>query len=126
MMHSDWSSQSHFQKRILIVENDFLLLDLYASHYRKAGYEVTTAESPHEGIIQARQLLPDVILFGELLPRYRGKTLLEHLHQDVRLSSVPVGTLFGKNCWCFLGSLEVREQAAQQQTMRTNKQLSGT
>ena len=47
---------------ILIVDDDERVRDLFATFLRTKGYEVREAESGREGLDQARQNPPDLVL----------------------------------------------------------------
>lgn len=65
--------------KIVIVEDDPNLIDLYAYEFRSAGFEVTKAEDGIQGLNQARKEKPNLILLDIMLPKLDGLTMLKEL-----------------------------------------------
>ncbi len=69
-------------KKILIVEDDIILLSTLADNFTKEGFEIIKAEDGEEGLASALNVKPDLILLDILLPKMDGITLLKKLRQD--------------------------------------------
>ncbi|OHA66811.1 MAG: hypothetical protein A3E07_01310 [Candidatus Wildermuthbacteria bacterium RIFCSPHIGHO2_12_FULL_45_9] len=77
-------------KKILIVEDEDLLIEMYEDVFERAGFEVFLATTPQEALEQTKRARPDLILLDILLPQESGITFLK-LKQDVpELASIPV------------------------------------
>ena len=61
------------QKKILFVDDDKFLLDMYALKFSKAGYEVKTADSTDGALKMLREgYAPDVMLCDIVMPGMDG------------------------------------------------------
>lgn len=78
------------KKRIIIVEDDAVLRDVLAEKLEKSGYVVDKAEDGVVAMEKIRQIKPDCVLLDILMPRKGGIEVLEDLHNDPTLSSIPV------------------------------------
>ena len=63
--------------RVLIVEDDELLREMYASKFELEGYDVLTANDGEEGLKTAISARPDLIILDNLMPLLTGIQLLE-------------------------------------------------
>ncbi|MCL5774747.1 MAG: response regulator [Patescibacteria group bacterium] len=77
-------------KRILIVEDDDSLRHIMHDNLAQAGYEVLTAPDGEEGLKQALEGKPDVILLDIMMPKVDGITMLKNYREKVPDSQVPV------------------------------------
>jgi DNA-binding response OmpR family regulator len=64
-------------KKILLIDDDKFLLDMYALKFAKAGYEVKTADSTDGGLKLIRGgYIPDVMLADIVMPGMDGLELV--------------------------------------------------
>jgi two-component system, OmpR family, alkaline phosphatase synthesis response regulator PhoP len=77
-------------KKILIVEDDEALLNLYEKKFSNSGYHVIRAEDGQIGVDKAREEDPDVILLDVMLPVMNGFEVLKNLSKDKTLEKTPV------------------------------------
>ena len=68
--------------KILIVEDDSFLLNMYATKFEMEGFEVIMAEDGEKGLRLAKKELPDMILLDILLPKMNGFEVLKALKED--------------------------------------------
>ncbi|MDX8401845.1 MAG: response regulator [Mariprofundaceae bacterium] len=80
-------------KRILIVDDNQLNLELAADVLEMHGFEVATAGSGQEGVERARQWRPDLILMDLRMPEISGLDALQMLKADEGTKDVPVAVL---------------------------------
>ncbi|OIP65259.1 MAG: hypothetical protein COV32_03330 [Candidatus Yonathbacteria bacterium CG10_big_fil_rev_8_21_14_0_10_43_136] len=78
------------KKRIIIVEDDAVLRDVLSEKLQKSGYVVDTAEDGIIAMEKIHAVKPDCVLLDILMPRKSGIEVLEDLHADPNLSSIPV------------------------------------
>ncbi len=78
------------KKRIIIVEDDAVLRDVLAEKLEKNGYIVDRAEDGIIAMEKIRAIKPDCILLDILMPRMGGIEVLEELHADAVLKTIPV------------------------------------
>ena len=69
-------------KKILIVEDDNFIADLYDRELTNDGFEVTVAKDGIEGEIKAKEVQPQLILLDIMLPNRNGLDLLKILKED--------------------------------------------
>lgn len=65
--------------RILLVEDDQFIREIYQITLQKAGYQVDTAENGETGLTKAAQGGYDLILLDIMLPKKDGLALLKEL-----------------------------------------------
>ncbi len=65
------------QKKILLVEDEQLIRDLYTRELAKAGYAVKAASSAEEGLIELTKEMFDMLLLDIMLPGMNGLEMLK-------------------------------------------------
>jgi CheY-like chemotaxis protein len=68
-------------KRILCIEDEHFISELYVRALKKAGYEVTAVVDGQEGLEKALSGDYDVILLDIMLPNVTGIEILQQLRQ---------------------------------------------
>ncbi len=66
-------------KKILLVEDDVFVSDIYGRELKKAGYEVTVAGDGLEGIEQTKVNQYDLILLDIMMPKKTGIDVLKEI-----------------------------------------------
>ena len=77
-------------KKILIVEDEKILGEMYRDKFTLAGFEIILAVSAEEGHKFLSKEKPDLILLDILLPRENGITFLTKLRKNPETASIPV------------------------------------
>lgn len=77
-------------KKILIIEDDTALRDMYASRFQIAGFDVLTASDGNEGMQIALTHKPEAILLDILLPRQGGLGVLRNLKSQELTKDIPI------------------------------------
>ena len=80
--------------RILVIEDQEDLAELYESSLTKAGYEVTNAYTGEEGVAEFQANGADAVLLDMTLPEMHGTKVLEQIRN--LSSSVPVVVVTGE------------------------------
>jgi CheY-like chemotaxis protein len=73
-------------QRVLLVDDDTTLLELFSSILQSSGYEVDTAESGIEAIRKYRRTPSDIIITDRAMPQMDGEQMAEvikTIHPDV-------------------------------------------
>ena len=71
------------KKKILIVDDDSFLLDMYVTRFGQAGFEVTAAVSAEDVLKKLHDgLVPDVALLDIVMPATDGFELLEQVNKE--------------------------------------------
>jgi DNA-binding response OmpR family regulator len=76
--------------KILIVDDDAMMLKLYSEFLLKEGFEVLTAADAKKGFDLAVSQLPDLILLDIMMPDVDGTQVHKCLTQDVRTEGIKV------------------------------------
>jgi len=77
-------------KKILLIEDEKILAEMYRDKFTQAGFEVFLAFESREGLEIAKKERPDLIILDILLPRENGIVFLNWLRKDAKISSIPV------------------------------------
>lgn len=80
-------------KKILVVEDEEDLREMYSTKIASAGYKVFTATCGDEGLKAIRKEKPDLVLLDLIMPRKNGFDVLEELKKDKKLTKVPIMVL---------------------------------
>jgi DNA-binding response OmpR family regulator len=81
--------------KILLVEDEEFLRDLYSRSLRLKNYEVETAVDSEDALVKLKLFKPDVVILDIILPRLNGIEVLKMLKNDPRLKRIPVIMLTG-------------------------------
>ena len=84
-------------KYLLIVDDEPNLLRAVAACLRGEGYEVDTARSGGEALVQIAQRLPDLIVSDIRMPRMDGYALARQLRNNARTHLIPIVFLTAKD-----------------------------
>ncbi len=76
--------------KILLVEDDKFLSDMYVTKFSKLGYEIEAAYDGEEGIRKIKKLRPDIILLDIRLPLKDGFEVLRETKEDQKTKNIPV------------------------------------
>lgn len=78
------------KKRILLVEDDEILVDLLVKKLQKAGYEVEVRRDGASGLEAVASTRPDLVLLDMMLPRLSGFKVIEKLNAEKILPELPL------------------------------------
>jgi DNA-binding response OmpR family regulator len=81
--------------RILIVDDDEMVLNVLARTLSREGFDVRTAVTPLEGLDEAEQTRPDAILLDLRMPFVNGIGFLYRLRGHSALQHTPVAIMTG-------------------------------
>lgn len=76
--------------KILIVDDDELVREIYVNIFQKNNFEVTEAKDGLEGLEKVTENVPDIVFTGIIMPRMDGFDLMEALKKDAKTSQIPV------------------------------------
>lgn len=89
------------KKRVLVVDDDPALREIFGERLAMAGYLVSYAKNGYEGYELARSVKPDFILLDVMMPELDGPATLDKLKSDPESKDIPV---------VFLTSIEDRPE----------------
>ncbi|MCA9392141.1 response regulator [candidate division WWE3 bacterium] len=78
------------KEKILIIEDDFFIRELYDRQFTKDGYTVVTSEDGPDGLVKASSEHPNLILLDIMLPKLNGLDLLRTLKSKDETKDIPV------------------------------------
>ena len=79
--------------KILLIEDDSLLVDIYTTKFKQAGFQISVAEQGSEAFESIQKAPPDVILLDVVLPHIDGWDILKKLQEQEATRSIPVFVL---------------------------------
>jgi len=77
-------------KKILLIEDEKIMVNLLAKKLTKEGYDVSVARDGEEGLIKMRELKPDLILLDIIMPKMGGFEVMEEIIKDKKLKEIPI------------------------------------
>ncbi|MBW8304496.1 MAG: response regulator [Brevundimonas sp.] len=81
------------KSRILVVDDDPMILELLVTRLELAGYQVVTARDGHEALKRIAAAQPHAMILDVNMPRLDGFGVLRHLKSTERGQSLPVMVL---------------------------------
>lgn len=82
------------KKKILIIDDDSQLQEIYQNKLSAEGFEVYTASTGKDGLMLVRTHQPDLIILDIMLPGgWNGFDVLEQLRRDEKLKNIPIFVL---------------------------------
>lgn len=76
--------------RVLIVDDEHLVLDLLDHHLTRAGYEVVRAVDGEAALAHLGHALPDAVILAIMLPGLTGTEVLKRIRETPLSRNVPV------------------------------------
>lgn len=76
--------------KILLVEDDLLLLRMYQSAFKKTGLEVLNAIDGEEALETIKKEKPDLVLLDLVIPKMSGFDVLKNVKEDAETKNIPV------------------------------------
>jgi DNA-binding response OmpR family regulator len=77
-------------KKILVCDDDPLLVDLLQYRLESRGYEVLVAEDGGKALRRLQETRPDAILLDAMMPVIDGYEVLRKIREDASLADIPV------------------------------------
>jgi DNA-binding response OmpR family regulator len=77
-------------EHVLVIDDSPTILKVVQLVLTKAGFTVTTAADGDEGVAEAKDRRPDVILLDFVMPKMNGYQVCQALHEEEDLKDVPV------------------------------------
>lgn len=76
--------------KLLIVEDDIFLADLYRTKFELEGFEVLVAYDGEKGLTMFQKNKPDAVLLDLVLPKKNGFSVLEEIRGGKEPKDTPV------------------------------------
>lgn len=75
-------------KKILLVEDDPFLVDIYTKKLKELGYDTDVAFEGEEALKKIQEKMPDLILLDIVLPNLNGWEMLRKIKKDEKLKDL--------------------------------------
>ncbi|MCD6429269.1 response regulator [bacterium] len=83
-------------KKILLIEDDPLLLDIYTTKLKQEGFEVVVATDGDKALDIVKKENPDLVLLDIVLPNKDGWEILKKIKQEKKSSKVIILSNLGQ------------------------------
>ncbi len=79
-------------KKILLMEDDFFVRDIYQRKLKECGFVVDSASDGAEGMehLRSNKTAPDLIMLDIFMPRMDGREVLKEIKAEVLWKDIPV------------------------------------
>jgi len=77
-------------KKILLVEDDPFLSEIYVVKFQEAGFEISLATDGSNGLEKIKHEQPDLVLLDIVMPNVDGLELLRTIKDDEATSNIPI------------------------------------
>ncbi|MGE0268657.1 MAG: response regulator transcription factor [Candidatus Omnitrophota bacterium] len=77
-------------QKILIVDDESDISETLAIRFQKAGFDVSLAFDGQEGLTKAKEVVPDIIIMDEMMPKMNGFKVCALLKADSRFQKIPI------------------------------------
>lgn len=78
------------ENRIIIIEDEKMLAEMYATKLEMEGFKAMTALDGKEGLELVKKEKPDLILLDIILPKLDGFLVLKEIKKDPDVKNIPV------------------------------------
>jgi CheY-like chemotaxis protein len=76
--------------KVLLVDDDRLIHQLYQSHIERAGYELVSAFKGNDAVEIAAREHPQAIVMDVMMPEMDGFSAIREMKRDDRTKNIPV------------------------------------
>ena len=77
-------------KKILIIEDDLIVANIYRNKLSLEGFQVDTASDGEAGLERLRKSPPDAVILDLMMPRMNGVDFLKQMRAESAFSQLPV------------------------------------
>jgi DNA-binding response OmpR family regulator len=77
-------------KKILIIEDDQIIANIYRNKLTVEGYQVETALDGKSGLAMIMSFQPDALLLDLMLPELSGVEVIKHVRADSTFAKLPI------------------------------------
>lgn len=83
-------SSNTLQKKILLVDDDPLIVRMYERKLTKEGFAVRLAANGEEGLKALEKEVPNIIILDVLMPKMNGWEALKKIKENPKTKDIPV------------------------------------
>jgi len=77
-------------KKIILIEDEEIILNLLQKKLTLEGYDVSVARDGEDGLNKMREAKPDLILLDIIMPKKGGFEVMEEMQKDKALKNIPI------------------------------------
>ena len=77
-------------KKILLVEDEKIMINLLQKKLTQEGYDVKVAVNGEEGLKAMKEEKPDIVLLDIIMPKMGGFEVMEEMGKDPVLREIPI------------------------------------
>jgi CheY-like chemotaxis protein len=77
-------------KKILMIEDETIIVDLLKGKLEREGYQVSIGRDGVEGLEKMKQEKPELVLLDIVMPRKGGFDVMEEMNQNEEFKNIPV------------------------------------
>ena len=78
------------EKKVLIIEDDQIVANIYRNKLSVEGFKVEVALDGESGISTMKEFRPDAVLLDLMLPRITGVELMKQMRAEADFSNIPI------------------------------------
>ena len=78
------------KKKILIVEDEAFIAEMYKIKFESDGYEIVLANDGVEGVEKSGQIMPDLVLLDLMMPHKDGYQVLKEIRGNKKTKDLKV------------------------------------
>ena len=76
--------------KILIVDDDMVLREMYEARIKEEGYSILSASDGEEALEKATREKPDLIILDIMMPKVNGIDVMKKLRLDPETAGIPI------------------------------------
>ena len=85
------------KKKILIIDDEMGLVELFSMRLQHEGYQVHAAFDAMQAMMQINKVNPDLILLDIMMPAGGGMSVLQNIRMNTNFINLPVIVMTGKS-----------------------------
>jgi len=79
-----------FMKKILLIEDDPFLAEIYTTKFAESGFEIESAQSGDQALSSIKENKPDLILLDVVMPKMDGFEFIREAREGLGLKEIPI------------------------------------
>ena len=80
-------------KKILLVEDDKFIIDIYTQKFQEAGFSVEVAEDGEEALKKVKSTKPDLLILDIVLPNIDGWEIIKQVKKNPEFKDLKIVAL---------------------------------
>ncbi|MEK9155886.1 MAG: response regulator [Patescibacteria group bacterium] len=76
--------------KILIVDDDMILREMYEARLKEEGYEISVASDGEEAIQKVEKEQPDLIILDIMMPKINGIDVMRKIRSNDAIANIPI------------------------------------